>query len=468
MIARTLHRLTSYEPSREWTDPIDDPRIVQDLEVNDFAKIPWFFKQYDPQLPRIPLSRDLPACPAPTLSVLAGDASVAPAPLTLEHLSRILYLSAGVVRTMARSWGTFPFRAAGSAGGRFPLEVYVSLPDGVHWYDPAEHALVRVAPPATGGGPAVIVTGIPWRTGWRYRERGYRHIYWDLGTMLSQLLAAASSAGVSPTLYSRFPDEEVAALIGADGVHEFPVAVVALGSTAPALTPAGPAAPGDVDAKPLEFPLVTDAYRAARSSQLGAPWPTGAPVPVPPDSASASVEDVALARGSQRRMDATRGLPASLLHTSMTVALRGTDLPHYVAVHDVAGVAPGLYRWPDLETVLRPGNLREELCRVSLGQELSRDAAFVVITAADMTTLDDIGYREAQLAAGLVEGRLHLLAYALGASATGMTFIDSEIPDLLGAPLEAMLFTCVGVPDYRSVRGGRPGEPAALKGVRPR
>ena len=34
---QALHRLTSYEPGREWTVPVDDPRVVQDLEVNDPA-----------------------------------------------------------------------------------------------------------------------------------------------------------------------------------------------------------------------------------------------------------------------------------------------------------------------------------------------------------------------------------------------------------------------------------------------
>ena len=50
-------------------------------------------------------------------------------------------------------------------------------------------------------------------------------------------------------------------------------------------------------------------------------------------------------------------------------------------------------------------------------------------------------------------------AYALGIGASGMTFLDSEIEALLGEPLEALLFTCVGVPSYRSKGGGRPGEP---------
>jgi len=51
----------------------------------------------------------------------------------------------------------------------------------------------------------VVVTGVPWRTGWRYRERGWRHVYWDAGTMLGQLLALAGSAGLAAALYTRFP-----------------------------------------------------------------------------------------------------------------------------------------------------------------------------------------------------------------------------------------------------------------------
>ena len=39
-----------------------------------------------------------------------------------------------------------------------------------------------------------------------------------------------------------------------------------------------------------------------------------------------------------------------------------------------------------------------------------------------------------------------------------MTFLDSEIESLLGEPLAALLFTCVGVPTYRNTAGGRPGK----------
>ena len=45
-----------------------------------------------------------------------------------------------------------------------------------------------------------------------------------------------------------------------------------------------------------------------------------------------------------------------------------------------------------------------------------------------------------------------------------MTFLDSEIPALLGEPLAALLFTCVGVPHHRTKRAGTPRDPADVSG----
>ena len=470
---QTYHRLTSYAPGQEWDVPLDDPRLLQDLVTNDIDRLPWFYKRYPDSLPRIALPRELPPTAAPAIAVMAGTADVPPSPVDLPQLARLLHLSAGVTRTTQRPYATWLFRAAGSAGARFPLELYVAIPEGlpapagVHCYDPYEHALVTVGPPPVGDVATVVVTGVPWRTGWRYRERGYRHVYWDAGTMLAQLLAVGASGGLEPRLFSRFPDEEVTALVGADGVHEWPVAVVALGDGAPTLKRSGDATAGEVDSKPVEFPLVTAAQRAGDLSELGEPWPDGDPVDVS-THVTTPVETVVLTRGTQRLMDRSKGLPEELLRTSMAVAMRGIDLPHRVAVHDVGDLEPGIYRWPDLSAPTVPGELRDELYRIALDQGLAGDAAFVVIGAADVRALDDRAYREAHLAAGIVEGRLHLLAYAMGASASGMTFLDSEIPALLREPLSAVLFTCVGVPEYCSAPGGLPGRPTSIRQVEPR
>jgi hypothetical protein len=285
--------------------------------------------------------------------------------------------------------------------------------------------------------------------------------------MLSQLLAAARSAGLTAHLYTRFPDQRVAALVGADGVHEWPVAVVALADAPPALDATGAATTGAVAAAPREFPLVTTAQRAGQAENLGSPWDEGSPVDAPVPG-RASIDDAVLARGSQRRMDPRQGLEGSLLATSMLVAQRGVAGPHHVVAHQVSGVEPGVYRWPDLARPIRAGDYRDELYRVCLDQGLARDGAFVVITSTRVADLDDRQYRDAHLGAGLLEGRLHLLAYALGASASGMTFLDSEVPALLSAPVDPLLFTCVGAPEYRSAPGGMPGTPTSVRMVTPR
>jgi SagB-type dehydrogenase family enzyme len=469
--AGLLHRLTSYVPSREWDKPADDPRLRQDLVQNDPATRPPQLKTYPGGLPVVALPRDLPDPGAPATAVLAGAACPAQ-PLDAAQLGRVLFLGAGVVRTREHYGRPFLFRASGSAGGRFPLEVYASargvagVPDGVHWYDAAQHALVQVAPAATGAVTTLVVTGVPWRTGWRYAERGWRHLYWDAGTLLSQLSAAAASAGFTPRLRSLFPDAAVRETVGADGVHEYPLALLSFGDGEPAIGPSGQAVQGDLP--PVEFRLCTAAQRAGERDETGAPWPDGAALSdVPPAD---SIDEVIRRRGSQRLMDRSRTLPRALLEWPMAAAMRGVEVPHWVVVHGVSEMAPGLYRWPNLSRPLRTADLRDELLRISLDQFLAADAAYVVIAATPLSALDDRSYRDAQLAAGLVEGRLHLAAYALGASASGMTFVDSEVPGLLGErdDLAALLFTCVGVPAYASRAGGEPGAPVEVRQVVPR
>ena len=257
--------------------------------------------------------------------------------------------------------------------------------------------------------------------------------------------------------------------MGADGVHEFPVALVALGGGEPAIRPRGEAAAGAVDAAPREFPLVTLAQRAGDADVLGDPWPAAAPLAGEPP-ASAALDAVILQRGSTRRMDPSATVSREVFEFSLAASLRAIDVPHFVAVHAVEGVEPGLYRWPDLDRPLRRGLLRDELLRACWDQDLGRDAAFVVIAATDIGGLDDRGYREAQLASGLVEGRLHLAAYALGVGASGMTFLDSEIAGLLGEPLAGLLFTCVGrahLPQQgrRAAGRARPGRLPARGGA---
>lgn len=438
--ARLYHRLTSYEREGwDWDVKADDPLVLQDFAPNDFATWPAPCKTYPDGLPVVGLPREW------------GESEG----LDLAALARILYLSAGVVRVVEREdRPTLLLRAAGSAGGRFPYELYVAARDGVHWYDPVGHALVQIGPPAGGEATTLILTGVPWRTGWRYSERGLRHIYWDAGTVLAQTLALAD--GLEPRLWTTFPDALVTQLVGADGTHEFPLALVTLGAGLPAIEPTGAAAAGVLDTRaPLEFPLVTLAQHAGDVETIGAPWP---PAPPPPSDLDA----VILRRGSTRIMDPAATISRAVFTETLDLGLRDTQTTEFIAVHGVEDMEPGLYRWPDIDTPLRAGPMRDEVFGVCMEQDLGHDAAFVVMAAADLDRLDDHGYRDVQLGAGLVNGRLHLAAFSLGIGASGMTFYDSEIAGLLGEPLAGLIFTCVGVPAYRNKQGGRPGAPASI------
>ncbi len=359
---------------------------------------------------------------------------------------------------------TLLLRAAGSAGGRFPLELYVSargvdgLADGVHWYDPVAHALLQVGPPAAGEATTLVVTGVPWRTAGATPSAASATSTGTPGRCSRRRSrSGGSSRGcgrASRTPRSRGSSAPTACTSSRSRSSRF-------GDGEPAIRPRGEAAAGAVDAAPREFPLVTLAQHAGDADVLGDPWPAAAPLAgEPPASPRPRRRDPAA------RLDAPDGRlgdrPREVFEFSLAASLRGIDVPHFVAVHGVEGVEPGLYRWPDLDRPLRRGLLREELLRVCWDQDLGRDAAFVVIAATDIDRLDDRGYREAQLAAGLVEGRLHLAAYALGIGASGMTFLDSEIAGLLGEPLAGLLFTCVGVPDLpqqgrRAAGRARPG-----------
>ncbi|HEX9269880.1 MAG TPA: SagB family peptide dehydrogenase [Candidatus Limnocylindria bacterium] len=510
--ARELHRLTSYRSGfvspddprklRAWAGPMREPRPPQ-------------LKRY-PGVATIPLPREPPLARGPAAAILSGTAAPAEEPLDAGVLSRLLFYSAGVVRYIERDGGRMLFRAAGSAGNLFPLELYLvtadvaGVPAGVHHYDALEHGLT---PLRSGDHRAllaealalsrtarafIVVTGIPWRTGWKYRERGFRHIYWDAGTMLGQLLPLADTGvATSPTLYTGFVDDAVGELVGADGVDEVTALVVALGPAdgpPPAAPPLRPLPNGLLADDPKRFRLITEAQHAgdlASAADVTA-WRAaatrdalGAAAGVAPQlvpHAELGLEEVVRRRGSTRRFRRAMA-PASALSWALAAAARAvvTDfvapgrswIDHDVFVHDVEGTDPGVYRFAaGAMRLIRRGDAREAALRLCCDQALASDGAFTVFHSTDVgaitASLGSRGYRVGLLEAGIAEGRLHLSAGLLGLGASGLTFFDVETKAYLGGAgevLDPMLVTAVGTPAYRPRRGGTPGRPARLRDI---
>ena len=338
----------------------------------------------------------------------------------------------------------------------------------------------------------LVVTGIPWRTAWKYGERGFRHLYWDAGTMLANLLAVEPSASVRVG----FADEPVSRLIGVDGVSEYPLALVVLRRLADWRAPRSQretarssrsTSPSRRSRAPIEFPLVTaaqrdgdladatavDRWRAAASS-LGTP--AAVAVEPPPSASDDPIEAVILRRGSTRLMRretvrrelltwglgaAARAVPGDFASENATL------LEHFVSVHDVEGVAPGAYRLRgDRFEQGREGQHRDVAAHLCFDQPLGGDSAYTVFHAADLDevlgALGSRGYRAAQLEAGIAAGRLALAAFTLGYGATGLTFYDEAVSQHFATRAACMLVTSVGVPAYRNTHGGPPGAPTQL------
>jgi SagB-type dehydrogenase family enzyme len=459
------------------------------------------FKRYR-EVPVRDLPTGLSPGGAPAVAALSGRVPPADGGLDLEFLARLLFFSAGITRTAEVQEQTVWFRTAPAAGNRHPVELYVAagaiagLESGLYHFAPDVFGLeelsagdCRPAVAKAAGAPeaaaVLVLTGIPWRTAWKYGERGLRYVYWDAGAVLANILTVAEAHGVRARVLLGFVDSALSRQLGIDGTAEFPIAVVTLGGTdspagtggcAPPLLAATPEAP-------IEFPLITQVQRAGdlATAEEVAAWRMAAPTPMdvvdPPASApDEPIESLILRRGSTRRM--RHGVvPAELLRWGMAVASRRLPadavpvLSHQLAVHAVEGMEAGLYSHGRAEPYRTAPE--SEVRQVSQGlcrdQALGGDSAFTDFIHSDLDrVLDaygDRGYRVAQLGAGVAAGRLQLAAFALGHGGTGLTFSDDDVAAAFGSRDSCMLAVSVGIPGYRAKPGGLPGRPTRLAWV---
>ena len=80
--------------------------------------------------------------------------------------------------------------------------------------------------PSIANAPCVIVSASTfWRNAWKYQARAYRHCYWDNGTVLANLLAAAAARKIPAKVVLGFVDASVNQLLGLDSRREAPLSL---------------------------------------------------------------------------------------------------------------------------------------------------------------------------------------------------------------------------------------------------
>jgi len=392
-----------------------------------------------------------------------------------EQLARLLHLGAGVHPRR----GDPHYRTFMSAGALHPVELYVATAAGLSHYHPGQGALRRLrtedpgtalaaaaaAPELARAELVLILTGILWRTAWKYGARGWRHIFWDAGAMLANLLALAAG----PRLLTAFVDADVGETLGVEPRREVPVALVTAGT--------GERGSGPPELEPLHhesaplsrrehrFPEAEEAQAASalsgpdevrawreQAQRFGPRSGTGEP--------PAALDEVILRRGSARDFtpDPVGSDELESMLASACSPLPG-DLPPlcstFVIAHAVKDLESGVYRFqpPDRFERVRRGADRRWTAHLCLDQPHGGDAAATVFLTADLdrtlSALGDRGYRAAQLDAGIRAGRASLGAYARGLGATGLTFYDDDVRSFLDTDEEPMMCFAVGVDAYR-------------------
>jgi SagB-type dehydrogenase family enzyme len=498
-VARAYHDRTAHSPASVRTS----------THALDWDIKPFPFKVYT-DLPPLVLPREIDPLTIDTLAALAAGRPEGAERVTLADLTTLLYYSAGVTKKRAYpGGGEVLFRAAPSTGALYQTEAYVAagrvegLEPGLYHFCPGDFALrclhagdVRAGLARAAADEAlarraatIVLTAIYWRNTWKYQARGYRHLFWDSGTLLAHLLAVGGALGLGPRLYTGFVDADLNHMLGVNAESEAALELVTLG---PEEAPAPPVAMVDDSRHPsmplssseVDYPLLREIHMA---SMLESPddvraWREGGsghgahplrPRQQPPEraiqppSGSGQSPETRVSEGAphtlvtlpaareasgrglgetiQRRGSTRQFGHASLsvaeLATALWAATRGIDadvpaglVDLYLIVNAVDGVEPGAYYYRASEhalELLKAGLYRNESSYLCLEQPLGGDAAAVIYFLAPLAQIlsafGNRGYRLANLEAGSAGGRAYLAAYAQGFGASGLTFYDAHV-----------------------------------------
>lgn len=167
-----------------------------------------------------------------------------------KNLSLFLLGSYGLTARLQTVYGDpIYLRAAPSAGGLYPAEIYLVsrgiswLPAGLYNYQVKDHTIVHFwdsdvwsqFQTACFDNPllaevelAIITTSVFYRSAWRYEDRAYRRVCLDTGHLLANLDLAASINGFRAYLIGGFQDEALNKILYLDSQTEAAIAVVPL------------------------------------------------------------------------------------------------------------------------------------------------------------------------------------------------------------------------------------------------
>lgn len=229
-IAQHYHERTKYDPQT----------INTRSQPLDWSRQPVPFKEY-----KIGTAIDLKPYLTDDLELSTSD----PTTLWWQRFSRLLLCSYGLTAKIPTAVGAHYLRAAPSAGGLYPAEIYIIsrgtpiLPAGLYNYQAQTHSLLHFwendvwtklqtacfwHPILENTQLAIVTTAVFFRSSWRYQDRAYRRIFLDTGHLLGNLELASALNDFRPHLIGSFMDEAMSHLLYLDADQEGTTAVLPL------------------------------------------------------------------------------------------------------------------------------------------------------------------------------------------------------------------------------------------------
>ena len=222
--AQHYHQRTKYDPET----------ISSKSQGLDWSQQPSSYKEY-----KIGTSYDL----KPYLKSTKQD----PDSIWWQRLSLFLLCSYGLTAKVQTMGEPMYLRAAPSAGGLYPAEIYLVsrgnklLPAGLYNYQVKDHTLihfwandlwqnVQVAcfmhPALMAAELTVITTAVFNRSAWRYQDRAYRRIFLDTGHLLANIELAGAMNGFRPYFVGGFVDRDINELLYLNAEQEGAIVVI--------------------------------------------------------------------------------------------------------------------------------------------------------------------------------------------------------------------------------------------------
>jgi SagB-type dehydrogenase family enzyme len=271
---------------------------ARSLGYDDWDTQPSPFRVYDGApnvlLDEVPvaetarLAAERGAVLGPAYDELFLPGCIAPAAMTFESVSQLLYDSLALAAWKQSGRTRWSLRVNPSNGNLQPTEAYLVLPalrdvgprPAVYHYSPLLHALEErrhlsaedweeLAIPLPTDGLLVGLTSIVWRQAWKFGERAFRYCQHDLGHAIAAISLAAACLGWGVRRVSGLTDDELALLVG---VHKQRGVEAELPQILLAIAP-GLAAVHDKPAEPFLLPAPSSGFvdRARAAAWSGVP-----------------------------------------------------------------------------------------------------------------------------------------------------------------------------------------------------